>query len=303
MKKVLNFLHHLFIPHERNNFRAKALHIDFLTYYLLFALFLTFGFKILYTKSGEVLGFATDITVDKLYQLTNDTRLQYQLSTLTYNQQLAEAAQKKASDMFAKDYWSHYGPDGVTPWDFILSSGYQYEFAGENLAKNFLFSRGVVDAWMNSSSHRENILRKDYTNVGFAVANGILNGEETTIVVEMFGKPLTTPVSKESPTFQQPEIRPKTVEAKTSIPVEKTITQEQTAILAQKTSPQNKNLGQITFNSSLIFLAFLLLTLIMDFYFASKLHIIRITGKNMAHMIFVGFIFVGLLIITRGSIL
>ena len=198
--------------------------------------------------------------------------------------------------MFAKNYWSHYGPDGATPWDFILSSGYQYEYAGENLAKNFLFSQGVIDAWMRSSSHRDNILRKEYAEVGYAVLNGVLNGEETTIVVEMFGKPLTSSIA------QKPEVRPNTANAQEPIPVKEPVIQKQ-AVLAQRTFPQNKNVIQISFNSSLIFLTFLLLTLIIDFYFASKLRIIRATGKNMAHLIFIGFIFVGLLLLTKGSIL
>src|SRR3989344_2578698 len=302
MKSVKRFLHHLFIPQEANNYRAKALHIDFLTYYLIFVLFLTYAFKILYSKSGNVLGFATDITVDKLYQLTNSIRQNYQLPTLNYNQQLDSAAQKKANDMFTNNYWSHYGPDGATPWDFILSSGYRYEFAGENLAKNFLFSQGVVDAWMNSSSHKDNILKRDYTEVGFAVLNGVLNGEETTLVVEMFGKPLSTPIAQERLTLEQPETLPNTVEAESPVTENKPVIQ-QPAILAQKTSPQSKNVGQISFNSSLIFLTFLFLAIILDFYFATKLHIIRITGKNLAHLIFIGFIFVGLLLLTKGSVL
>src|SRR3990167_10479507 len=99
MQSIKKIIHHLFIPHEGNNFRAKTLHIDFLTYYLIFALFLTFGFKILGSKSADILGFATDITVDKLYQLTNGVRQEYNLPQLTYNQQLASAAQKKAQDM------------------------------------------------------------------------------------------------------------------------------------------------------------------------------------------------------------
>lgn len=295
MKSLKKALHHLFIPQEENNYRAKALHIDFLTYYLLFAVFLTFGFKILSAKSGDVLGFATDITIDKLYQLTNTTRQQNQLPTLEYNEQLAQAAQKKAADMFAKNYWSHYGPGGETPWEFILSSGYRYEVAGENLAKNFLFSQGVADAWMNSSTHRENILRKDYTQVGFAVVNGLLNGEETTLVVQMFGKPLGTT------TARQPVLRPQTVEAKA--PAQRPTIQEKSVILAQKSSPSRNNFTLLTFNSSIIFLIFFALTLIMDLYFATKLRIIRITGKNIAHLIFVGFIFLGLLLITKGSIL
>lgn len=306
MKKLKKLLRHLFIPHEGNNYRAKALHIDFLTYYLLFAIFLTFAFKILSVASSNILGIATDITVDKLYQLTNGIRQQNNLSTLEYNEQLAQAAQKKAADMFAKNYWSHYGPNSETPWDFILSSGYRYETAGENLAKNFLFSQGVVDAWMNSTTHRENILRKDYTQIGFAVVNGSLNGEETTLVVQMFGKPLGMPLAK------QPEVQPETVRAEEPIVTQpaqittvakKLAGQEKSVILAQKSSPAKNNLTLITFNSSIIFLIFFTLALVMDLYFATKLRIIRITGKNLSHLIFIGFIFMGLLLVTKGSIL
>ena len=47
----------------------------------------------------------------------------------------------------------------------------------------------------------------------------------------------------------------------------------------------------------------LLLAISLDLYFATKLHIVRVTGKNLAHLIFIGFIFAGLLLITKGSIL
>ncbi len=308
MNSLKSFLKHLFVPHEGNNFKARALHIDFLTYYLIFAFFLSFGFKTFSATSGEVLGFATDISIDKLYQLTNTVRQENQLSTLTYNEQLALAAQKKAQDMFQKNYWSHYGPDGATPWDFILASGYKYEFAGENLAKNFLFSQGVVDAWMASPSHKENILRKDYSEVGFAVVNGLLNGEETTLVVEMFGKPLATTASvpetaaPEKLAVNQPEVRPLAAEAK-SVEEVKTVNIPKQAVLAQNTQPTKNVARLLSFNSSFIFLSFLLLTLILDMYFARKLKVIRISGKNFAHLIFIGFMFIGLFIIIKGSIL
>ncbi|OGK28467.1 hypothetical protein A3C28_04100, partial [Candidatus Roizmanbacteria bacterium RIFCSPHIGHO2_02_FULL_39_9] len=190
MKSIRHFLGHLFTPKETNNFRARVLHAKFLTYYLIFFLVLGFGIKLISNHSGQVLGYATDITKEKLLELTNEVRIKNDAQRLNYNQQLELAAQKKAADMFAKNYWSHYSPEGKTPWDFILGAGYNYEFAGENLAKNFLFSQGVIDAWMNSPTHKENIVRRDYSQVGFAVVNGILNGEETTLVVQMFGKPL-----------------------------------------------------------------------------------------------------------------
>lgn len=298
MNKLLNFFHHFFIPKEENNYRAKALHTDFLTYYLLMALFFTFVVK--QTNLSNVLGFATDISIPKLYQLTNDQRTKDDLSPLTYNDKLANAAAKKAQDMFSRNYWSHYGPNGTTPWDFILGSNYQYEYAGENLAKNFLFSQGVVDAWMNSPTHRENILRNNYSEVGFAVVNGLLNGEQTTLVVQMFGKPLGSTVAQNAnnppaQTKSQPAIQP----VITQIPVPQTVP----AVLAKESNRPLLSLAHLSLNTNLIFLGFLMLALLLDFYFASKMNIIRIGGKNMAHLIFVGFIIIGLVFLTRGAIL
>ena len=167
MNHIKNTFHHLFLPKHTNNFRAKILHHDFLTVYLVFALVLTVGITHLQNTSGSILGYATDISTTKLLDLTNAERAKNNLPTLSYNEKLEQAAQAKAKDMFEKNYWSHYGPSGETPWEFILASGYQYEYAGENLAKNFLFSDGVVQAWMDSETHRENLLRKEYTDVGF----------------------------------------------------------------------------------------------------------------------------------------
>lgn len=283
MEKIKKFIHRLFVPHEENNFRAKSLHTDFLTVYLVIAFLMMIAFK----QGNNVLGFATDISVDKLYQLTNEQRLNNNLPLLTLNSSLSLAAQKKAENMFAENYWSHYSPDGKTPWDFILGAGYQYEYAGENLAKNFLFSNGVVDAWMNSSTHRENILKKEYTEVGYAIVNGILNGEQTTIVVQEFAKPMTG------------SFTPETVEASevtTNVPA--------VSEIKSTTAVQPKiNAFNFTFNLNVIFIAFLLLALALDFYFASKFNIIRIGGKNTAHFLFIIFILIGLFMSTIGAII
>ncbi len=300
MKRVTNFFHHLLTPGEDNNYRAKALHPDFLTYYLIIALFLTFTFKQL--GLSNVLGFATDITVDKLYQLTNQEREKNGLPDLKYNSELAQAAAGKAADMFTKNYWAHYGPDGETPWDFILGAGYHYEYAGENLAKNFLFSQNVVDAWMNSPTHRENILRSNYTDVGFAIVNGVLNGEQTTLVVQMFGKPQSTSVVAQN--NPPPALTPTPVPVMPTLAtVAPTKLAQIPAVLARETNHPKINLLGFAVNMNLIFLGFLMLALALDFYFASKLHVLRIGSKNLAHFIFLGFIILGLLIFTRGAIL
>ncbi|OGK53414.1 hypothetical protein A2970_02555 [Candidatus Roizmanbacteria bacterium RIFCSPLOWO2_01_FULL_44_13] len=287
MQRLKKFFFHFFIPHEENNFKARSLHPDFLGFYLILALVLTFSFKQM--GLNNVLGFATDITTSKLYELTNGERHKNNLSTLTYNDKLAKAAEEKANDMFIYNYWAHYSPSGKTPWDFMITSGYAYEFAGENLAKNFLFSQGVVDAWMKSQSHRENILKKEYKEVGFAVVNGVINGEETTLVVQMFGTPSTSLATLSPPVIAAQEPAP-------------TIGEEQ-AVLAKQSANKKISLPTLSFNVNIVFLSFLLAALALDFYFANKFNIIRVGGKNLAHFVFIFFMFLGLLIFSRGAIL
>lgn len=296
MKRFLDFLDYLFIPSEKNNLRAKVLHHDFLTFYLVIALLLVFSFKSFRAQITDVLGFATDITVQKLHELTNQERQNNGLSALNYNDSLSSAAYLKAQDMLKQNYWAHYSPSGRSPWDFIVAVGYKYQFAGENLAKNFLFSRDVVSAWMASPTHRDNIVRREFTDVGFAVANGVLNGEETTLVVQIFGTGSTaqeasTPIAVQAE--ENPNPQP---------PVEPTKAQQQEKDVV--VAAEKKNLSKFSFNLSYIFIGFILLVLVIDLYFAKKMNILRVTGKNLAHIVFLMFIIVGfVLYITKGSIL
>lgn len=313
MSWIKEHLHHFFVPSEGNNYRAKALHVDFLTYYLILSLVLSFSFRhILESNFGQtILGVATDITIDKLYQLTNNERLKGSLSLLTYNEKLAKAAEAKAKDMFYKNYWSHYSPDGTPPWDFILAAGYRYEYAGENLAKNFMFSNDVVEAWMNSKTHQENILRGDYQEVGFAVVNGVLNGEETTLVVQMFGKPLSLPLAKTSLVAEAKEEKTTQAAGVSSAEEEEAILPPVAKIEADQPGQESrliKTAGTISADKgsidlSVILVFVLLLALFLDLYFAHRLKVIRITGKNIAHFLFLSFILLALFFVTKGAIL
>ena len=291
MNSLVDKIHRFFVPHEDNNYHAQSLHTSMLSVYLLVAIMLVFISKNVPVFSN-VLGLATDISIPKLFELTNEERAKLNLPTLRENSQLAVAAEKKAADMFKKDYWSHFAPDGGSPWDFIKQSGYQYEFAGENLAKNFLYSKNVVDAWMNSPTHKDNIVKKEYSEVGYAVVNGMLNGEETTLVVQMFGKPLGTAVEAQIP-------KP----IKQEVPVVQEV--KKPAILGQS---QKQGLAvsgkRIAFNINILFIAFIVCALLLDFTFASKLNILHLRGKHLAHLLFLGFISLGILfILKQGAIL
>lgn len=180
----------LLIPHHKNN------HHPWLIRH--FSLFLITGVLIgvqfvynLQVGHFQVLGFATNIFQNQIIGLSNQQRQINGIGTLTENSLLDQAAAAKAADMFAKNYWAHFAPDGTSPWYFFNNVGYKYSWAGENLARDFQTSEGVVQGWMNSPSHRENLLNNNYTEMGVAVVNGTLLGEETTLVVQLFGKPVS----------------------------------------------------------------------------------------------------------------
>lgn len=139
------------------------------------------------------------VIVGTLVDLTNNDRARYNLGSLTTNSKLSAAAQMKANDMAARGYFSHDTPDGVAPWDWFQKGGYEFTQAGENLAVFFSDSMQVEEAWMNSPSHRANILNGHFTEIGIAVADGYYQGRPTTFVVQFFGKPANfTPIAQKT---------------------------------------------------------------------------------------------------------
>lgn len=149
-----------------------------------------------------VLGYATDMSTNGLLAGTNNQRAANGLGGLAYNATLGNAAQAKANDMAARNYWSHNTPDGATPWSFITNAGYAYTTAGENLAYGFDSSDATITGWMNSPEHKANILNSTYKEVGFGIANNADfqgTGPET-IIVAMYASPraaapVTTPAA------------------------------------------------------------------------------------------------------------
>lgn len=122
-----------------------------------------------------------------LIGLTNQQRLANGLGELHYDPKLSAAARAKANDMLQKGYFDHFSPDGQKPWDFIRNQNYSYIKAGENLAIDYPSVTAPVAAWMASPTHRANILKADYEDIGLAEVVGEYNGQETRIVVQMFG--------------------------------------------------------------------------------------------------------------------
>ena len=131
------------------------------------------------------------VLVGALSSLTNQERQQNNLAKLIVNPLLSEAAQKKAEDMSKNQYFSHVSPDEKTPWFWLELVGYKYDYAGENLAINFDESEDVTNAWMNSPAHRENILKKSYTEMGSGVATGTYQGRDAVFIVQDYASPRT----------------------------------------------------------------------------------------------------------------
>ena len=149
--------------------------------------------------------FTSVLNTDNIVSLTNASRKEAGLKKIKINSKLQSAAQEKANDMINNQYFSHTSPSGKVAWDFLEVVGYNYLFAGENLAVGFLSSEDVTDGWMTSQSHRENILNKKYTEIGIGIVRGKFLGAETTIVVQMFGNPLkaTALISNVSPVLKK----------------------------------------------------------------------------------------------------
>lgn len=92
--------------------------------------------------------------------------------------------------MAARGYFSHDTPEGKKPWQWIDEVGYEYQYSGQNLAVNFTESKEVQEAWMNSPTHRANIVKPQYTEIGIGTAEGMYKGEKVTFVVQFFATPM-----------------------------------------------------------------------------------------------------------------
>lgn len=189
--RLHGYVRHLLVPHKANQYRPHLVRRYGLAAVLLVAAVAWMSSVRL--PQTAVLGAEARFTPAELLTLSNKERTANGEAPLAYNPALAHAAYLKAQDMFAKHYWAHVAPDGTTPWSWFKDVGYNYQAAGENLAKNFPTAQATTVAWMASPEHRQNILNKNYQDVGYAVLDGTLDGKATTLVVALYGQPAATP--------------------------------------------------------------------------------------------------------------
>jgi len=188
---MISWLKKYFIPHSGNEHRPHLLR-DYSTQGIIVVVlfFEIFSFLLPILARTNVTGNMAMVLPAVLADLTNQERRAEDLPALSVSLVLNEAAQMKADDMATKGYFAHVSPDGKTPWYWLGQVGYQYQYAGENLAVDFTDSKDVTEAWMSSPTHKENIVKENYTEIGTGVANGIYEGKEATFVVQVYANPL-----------------------------------------------------------------------------------------------------------------
>ena len=173
---------------SKNNKWAIA---SFATVFIIVAiLFMPFSQGFLKYISAKISQFATVLS-SALVLGTNEFRATNNEIGLTESSLLTLAAQMKADDMAKKSYFSHVAPNGDMPWVWFNKVGYQYRYAGENLAVDFTESEDVTAGWINSAKHKANLLNINFTELGIGIATGTYEGHETTFVVQFFGSPYT----------------------------------------------------------------------------------------------------------------
>ena len=103
---------------------------------------------------------------NEVIRLVNEIRVQNGLQALSADWELSRVARYKSQDMVDNRYFSHTSPTYGTPFQMIRAFGLSYRSAGENIAYGYAAPQAVVNAWMNSSGHRANILNASYTRIG-----------------------------------------------------------------------------------------------------------------------------------------
>ncbi len=198
MRKLSKHLKHHFIPHEGNDFSPHFFREASIASLLSLALII-FIASTLYGTIASKTDFLASIYPSILVNLTNQNRVAQNDSPLSVDPRLETAASLKAQDMATKGYFAHVSPEGISPWHWFDVAGYPYLYAGENLAVNFTESQDVSNGWMNSPTHRANILSGNFTQIGIQTAEGIYQGRETTFVVQEFGSPIASVAQKATP--------------------------------------------------------------------------------------------------------
>lgn len=181
-------LKHAFIPHHGNNYKPSLFEYASISSVLVVGIifFLSSMATHQFVANTEQ-GAAVYASV--LVDLTNKSRVENNGAKLVISETLTKAAQMKAEDMASKQYFAHTSPDGTTPWYWFQKAGYNFVYAGENLAVDFHESADIQNAWLLSPKHRDNIVDTRFREIGIATKTADWQGRQTIFVVQLFGTP------------------------------------------------------------------------------------------------------------------
>ncbi len=180
-----------FIPHKGNNYHPHILHTKRAIFYGIIFLvmkFIVFVFVVLlpfetFTMPDMLKSFA-----DKIIKQTNEIRNKQGIASLSGEVKLFSSANSKSWDMVQNNYFEHTSPAGKHLKDFLQEADYNYRVAGENLAVGFYNVDQLIKAWVNSPTHYDNLVDKDFQDIGIGMAVGTFKGTENIIfVTEHFG--------------------------------------------------------------------------------------------------------------------
>ncbi len=208
MQRLFKRTKNFFIPSRENAYRPEILGKQSMLFFL-GVILVAEGFLTAQVVGRGGLGdFLAAVVGSEIIELTNGERAQIEAPQLAQNALLTAAAQRKAEDMAARSYFSHVGPDGKQPWAWVAEAGYNYSMAGENLAVRFIDSSDVVDAWMDSPTHKANIVKPVYREIGVGVAQGTYKGSSATFVVQFFGTPRQVAAAPVTPSVSGTQAAP-----------------------------------------------------------------------------------------------
>ncbi len=209
----MDTLKNFFIANPSNDYHPPVLS---------YKAFLIYGILLILVRLllGALPGLSASIDSDTLLKLINQERQNRQLVTLYTHPALSSAASLKSQDMIDRDYFAHIDPDGNYVWPKILAAGYTpYKILGENLAVDFSTSEGMVKAWLDSPTHRTNLLHPDYVDQGLSALFGDFQGRFTNLTTSLFGTLATqtksTGLVKADAAGEPPQTSPKTTIIKT----------------------------------------------------------------------------------------
>lgn len=298
---------HVLMPKRSNNHKARIWHPAGLLWMIAIAAVMPMWLHYMSIQQPDVLGYASQISIEEVVNLTNQQRAQNGLPPLVLNEKLSVSARAKGENMIAENYWSHVSPSGTQPWYFFSQSGYNYRHAGENLARDFPTASAAMTAWMASPTHRDNILSPRYEDVGIAVMDGQLDGRETTLIVSHFG-------SQPSPVVAQlPEAASdsQTVSARVVNETPTEVLGQQGAVEHYVANVDVEALSEVPVYSpldltkswSLAIAILVALVLMVDIYVVSHNQVARMSGRPVAHLMILATFILAILLTQPGLIL